>query len=169
MIAEWTADNRQLVFTGFDPVKGRGQELARFDTNPTPDADYVWDLSPDGTRIAILKQSEGRIHVLDLGSQSGNEIAVKGWSTFQSVNWAADGKGLFVASLGEAGSVLLHTDLRGNAHSLWEQQGNNTPWTNIVQPLGGPSFPWGVSSPDDRHLAIYNWTFSGNMWMMENF
>jgi hypothetical protein len=169
MIAEWTADNRQLVFTGFDPVKGRGQELARFDTNPTPDADYVWDLSPDGTRIAILKQSEGRIHVLDLGSQSGNEIAVKGWSTFQSVNWAADGKGLFVASLGEAGSVLLHTDLRGNAHSLWEQQGNNTPWTNIVQPLGGPSFPWGVSSPDGRHLAIYNWTFSGNMWMMENF
>jgi hypothetical protein len=39
MIAEWTADNRQLVFTGFDPVKGRGHELARFDTNPTPDAD----------------------------------------------------------------------------------------------------------------------------------
>jgi hypothetical protein len=108
----------------------------RFDTNPTPDADYVWDLSPDGTRIAILKQSEGRIHVLDLGSQSSNEMVVKGWSTFQSVNWAADGKGLFVASLGEAGSVLFRTDLRGNAHPLWEQQGNNTPWTNIVQRLG---------------------------------
>lgn len=63
-------------------------------------------------------------------------MVVKGWSTFQSVNWAADGKGLFVASLGEAGSVLFRTDLRGNAHSLWEQQANNTPWTNIVQPLG---------------------------------
>ena len=34
MIAEWTADNRQLVFTGFDPEKGRGHELARFDSNP---------------------------------------------------------------------------------------------------------------------------------------
>ena len=169
VIAEWTADNRQLVFTGVDPVKGRGRELARFDTNPSPDADYVWDLSPDGTRIAFLKQSEGRIHVLNLTSGSSNEIVVKGWSAFQSVNWAADGKGLLVSSLGETGSTLLLADLHGNAHSLWEQQGNNTPWTNIVQPLGGPSVPWGVPSPDGRHLAIYNWTFSGNMWMMENF
>jgi hypothetical protein len=169
VIAEWTPNNKQLVFTAFDPVKGRGGELARFDTSPTPDTDYVWDLSPDGTRIAILRQSEGRIQVRDLGSHSSKDIVVKGWGAFQSVNWAVDGKGLFVSSLEEAGSALLRVDLLGNAHLLWEQKGNNTPWTNIIEPLGGPSVPWGVPSPDGHHLAIYNWTFSGNMWMMENF
>ena len=95
-------------------------------------------------------------------------MVVKGWY-FPECELGSRRKGAFVASLGEAGSVLFRTDLRGNAHSLWEQQGNNTPWTNIVQPLGEPSVPWGVPSPDGRHLAIYNWTCSGNMWMIENF
>jgi hypothetical protein len=33
-IAERTSDGKQLVFTGFDPVKGRGSELTRFDIDP---------------------------------------------------------------------------------------------------------------------------------------
>jgi hypothetical protein len=35
--------------------------------------------------------------------------------------------------------------------------------------MGGPSAPWAVPSPDGRHVAIYSWTLSANMWMMENF
>lgn len=51
--AEQAPDRKQLVFTAFDPVRGKGQELARFATEPN--ADYNWSASPDGTRIGAVK------------------------------------------------------------------------------------------------------------------
>ncbi len=142
-IAEQTPDFKQLIFTAFDPVRGRGEELTRFDIDakaklqPTV-LDYVWDLSPDGTRIAILKYSEGRIHILSPMGKAQHEIGVKGWNNFQSVNWTADGKGVFVSSATKTGAALLHVDLRGNAHLLWEQKGNIAPWNGpFTQWLGG--------------------------------
>jgi serine/threonine protein kinase len=169
-IAERSPDRKQLVFTAFDPEGGRGRELIRFDTDATVDLDYVWDLSSDGMRIAILKYSEGRIHVLHLGGKAAQEIVVKGWNSLQSVNWIADGKGFFVSSVTKVGAALLHVDLQGNANVLWEQQGNIAPWNGPYnQWLGGPSAPWAIPSPDGHHLAIYSWSLSANMWMMENF
>jgi serine/threonine protein kinase len=170
-IAERTVDHKQLIFTAFDPVSGRGHELTRFDIDPADEATYVWDLSPDGTRVAILKYSEGRIRVLSWSRrQASQEILVKGWNNLQSLDWAADGKGLFASSLRAGSSALLHLDLQGNSHLLWEQKGSTSPagrpWD---QPFAGPSAPWAVPSPDGRHLAIYQWSVSSNMWMMENF
>jgi serine/threonine protein kinase/DNA-binding winged helix-turn-helix (wHTH) protein len=165
-IAEQTPDRKQLVFTSFDPVRGRVRELTRFNTDPTSGAYYVWDLSPDGTRIAILKYSERPIHILSVDGKPPQEIVVKGWSSLQSVNWAADGNGLFASSATRGGSALLHLDLQGNTHVLWEQKGSIAGW---YSPLGGPSAPWVVASPDGRHLAIYDWKLSANMWTMENF
>src|SRR6266851_4095673 len=129
-LAERSSDRKQLIFVAFDPVKGRGRELTRFDIDPT--SDCLWDLSPDGTSIALLemfqrherhavKRSEGPIHILSLSGRTGKEITVKGWNSFQSVNWAADGKALFVTSPTQSGSALLCLDLRGDAHLLWEQ------------------------------------------------
>jgi hypothetical protein len=174
-IAEQTPDFKQLIFTALDPVTGRGRELIRFDVDFRAKFDaeaprYLWDLSPDGARIAILKYSDGRIYILPLEGGSRQEIHVKGWDNFQSVNWAADGKGLFVSSATKSGSALLHVNLRGNAHMLWEQKGSIAPWNGpYAQWLGGPSAPWAVPSPDGRRVAIYTWTLSANMWMMENF
>ena len=48
VIAEQSADSKLLIFTSFDALKGRGSEIARFETEP--EADYNWGLSPDGTR-----------------------------------------------------------------------------------------------------------------------
>src|SRR5262249_15792027 len=33
VVGEWAGDHRQLVFTAFDPVKGRGHEVARMTTD----------------------------------------------------------------------------------------------------------------------------------------
>jgi DNA-binding winged helix-turn-helix (wHTH) protein/Tol biopolymer transport system component len=174
-IAEQSPDFNQLIFTAFDPVRGRGEELIRFDIDakvrlqPIP-PDYMWDLSPDGTRIAILKYSEGRIHVLHLSGHARQEISVKGWNSLLSVNWIADGKGFFVSSATNTGSALLHVDLQGNAHILWEQKGSIAPWNGaFTQWLGGPTAPRAIASPDGRHLAIYSRSWSANMWMMENY
>jgi eukaryotic-like serine/threonine-protein kinase len=169
VFAEYTPDHRQLVFTAFDPVKGRGSELTRFDTDPTIQAKYGWDLSSDGTRIATLKYSTGVIHILPLGHGESQEIVVKGWNSLLSLNWAADGKGIFASSQTKKGSVLLRLDLKGNAYVLWEQSGSIAPWNRPFGDKSGPSAPWAVPSPDGHHLAIYDWKLSANMWMMENF
>jgi eukaryotic-like serine/threonine-protein kinase len=152
-IAERSADRKQLVFTTFDPVKGRGRELATWKSDET--ADYPWDLSPDGTRIAILKNREGQIHILSLNGRAPRDIAVKGWNILTSAVWTTDGKGLFVSSYTPRGAVLLNMDLQGNARLLWEQPGG----FDI----------YGVPSPDGRHVAMRGWYVEGNLWMMENF
>jgi eukaryotic-like serine/threonine-protein kinase len=152
-IAERSADRKQLAFTDFDPVTGQRHELAELKTDAT--ADYQWDLSPDGTRIAILKNREGRIQILSLNGRAPQEITVKGWNSLTRADWAADGKGLFVSSRNERDPVLLSVDLQGNTRLLWEHAGSFT--------------TYGVPSPDGRHLAMQRWIVDGNMWMMENF
>ena len=152
-IAERSADLEQLIFTAFDAATGRGRELARSNADAT--AYYHWDLSPDGTRIALLKHREGRVQILSLIGETPQDIIVKGWSILTSVTWTADGKGLLVSSHGEQGAVMLHVDLQGNARPLWEQPGG----IDI----------YGVPSPDGRHLAMRGWSVDSNLWLMENF
>jgi Tol biopolymer transport system component len=152
-IAERSADRKQLVFTAFDPVKGRGRKLAKSDTDPT--TDYHWDLSPDGTRIALLKNREGRVRILSLNGGAPQEVAAKAWNTLSSVVWTADGKDLFVSSYTKRGADMLHMDLKGNVRLLWEHP-------------GGIEI-YGVPSPDGRHLAMRGWNVESNVWLMENF
>jgi len=154
-IAERSADRKELIFTAFDPVKGRGGELTRFDVDSS--ADYVWDLSPDGTRIALRDRSEReRIRVISLSGHPQQAFKLKGWSMGEyGLDWTADGKGLFVSSPVPRGVALLQVDLQGNAHLLWEQKGG--------------SVTWGVPSPDGRHLAMPGNTQNSNIWTIQNF
>ena len=73
-----TPDHKQFIFTALDPVKGATHELTRFDLDPRTTDDYSWDLSLDGTRIAV--QAPGRVHILSLRGQPPQEVAVKGWN-----------------------------------------------------------------------------------------
>jgi serine/threonine protein kinase len=164
--AEQTPDRKELVFTAFDPIRGKGRELARFATDPN--ADYLgWSLSPDGTRIAIIKSGGNHVYVLPLDGSPVRDLTVAGWSGFNTFCWSVDGKGFFIGNTrGEtplraladpAGldSNLLFVDLNGKPHPLWYQK--SAPVT------------WGVPSWDGRHLAVLAPEFNGNMWMIENF
>ncbi len=154
-IAERSSDGKQLVFTAFDPVRGRGSELVRVDVDQN--AGYVWDLSPDGTRIALRNRAEqNRIQILSLTSHTAQEVTVAGWSLGdQGLDWTADGKALLVSSPVPGGVALLRMDLRGTAHLLWEQKGG----------VG----TWGIPSPDGHHLAMLGNTQNANIWAIENF
>jgi len=152
-IAERTPDRKEIVFTALDPVNGRGRELARSTTDV--EKGYHWDLSPDGTRIALLKHRDGSVHILSLNRAAAQQIASKKVNTLSSVVWTADGKGFFVSSYTVRGADMLHMDLQGNTRLLWEHPGG----IDI----------YGVPSPDGRHLAMRGWNVEGNMWMMENF
>jgi hypothetical protein len=82
------------------------------------------------------------------------EVNVNGRNGFGSVSWAPDGKGLFVGTLQ---CELLYVDMEGRAEVLWQQR------------LPGRNVPWGIPSPDGRHLAILGYTWDSNVWMLEGF
>jgi WD40 repeat protein len=140
------------MFTSVDPVKGRGRAFATMEGEPTVTGG--WDLSPDGSQVVITRK--GRIRLLSLKSGVTTDLAVRGWNSFWSVDWSADGNALFVSCQTSQDTTLLHVDLRGEATALWHQK------LNFVGTKGMPS-------PDGRHLAVAGWTTDSNVWMIENF
>jgi Tol biopolymer transport system component len=155
-VAETTVDHKQTVVTAFDPVKGRGPELARFDLDPIPNEDRwpLCDISPDGTRLATSRSPEGPIQIRSLRGQPTQVIRAKDLNSMRYLGWAADGKGLIVTNVIKGSGEIMHVDLHGNAKLLWR--------CNIDKCGGAPS-------PDGRHLAIDDGRLSANMWMMQNF
>jgi Tol biopolymer transport system component/tRNA A-37 threonylcarbamoyl transferase component Bud32 len=146
-------EQNQRVFTSFDPVLGKGRELARIPANVSG----LWDISPDGSRLAIAEPDphEGHIQLLSLNGGTSSGLVVKGWNNFDDVTWSADGKGFFVDAAMPDGGALLHVDLHGHADLLWKEKG-------IFSTCGRPS-------PDGRYLATAGWTTNSNAWVIENF
>jgi eukaryotic-like serine/threonine-protein kinase len=149
-------DQQGRAFFEFDPLRGKGREVARVAHAP-----YVgsssWDLSPDGSRLAVIESAagEGRIKLLPLNGGQSSELAVKGWNGLTEMDWSPDGKALYVSSVTPLHTAVLRVDLKGRARPLWE--GNPMPDTS------------GRPSPDGRHLAIAIWTTDSNAWIMKNF
>lgn len=142
-----------FTFSAFDPLKGRGSELAKISVDP--ESECFWDLSPDGQHIAVLEGLSGHIYILSLTGGAPREIRPKGMETTSFIDWAADGKALFVSRPTRRGFDLLRVDLDGNSQVLWEERGG----------LGTSALP----SPDGKHLAIRGWTVTSNFWTMTNF
>jgi eukaryotic-like serine/threonine-protein kinase len=153
VFAEQTSDGKSLVFSTFDPLKGRGRELARFPSVPL--GFYHWDLSPDGKRIAILKAGENQVHILELDSGVVRNLVAKSWTGFNSLDWSPDGKGFFIGNLSGGSATLVFLDQAGNVHPLWHQRSTTGTWA--------------VPSPDGRKLAILGQEFNANIWTLENF
>jgi eukaryotic-like serine/threonine-protein kinase len=155
VIGEPTEDRKQLIVTAIDLLKGRGPELFRFALVANDDT-WCLDLSPDGTRIAATRTAAGPIYILSLDGHILQQVHVKGWSNLESFTWSANGTALFVTAGIRNGKEVLHVDLQGNAHILWES-------------AGGSGETEARPSPDGRRLAFHGWTTSGNMWLMEDF
>jgi serine/threonine protein kinase len=149
-IAEPTDDHRQLVITTLDPIKGRSAELTKFSLDPRENAWFV-DVSPNATSIAAITSPAGPIYIRSLHEGTENQIQVKSWTNLRSVNWAANGKSLFVGTGGDG--TILHVDFRGNAAILQK---------DIL-----PGYV--RAAPDGRHLAVAQHTMERNLWMMEKF
>ncbi|HEY4046355.1 MAG TPA: hypothetical protein VGM27_05745 [Acidobacteriaceae bacterium] len=81
-VAEPTQDRKQLIFTAFDGT-GRSRELIRADIDPQSYLDYEWDLSPDGSRIAVLKAPENLIKILSVRGGPAQGIGAKQWRTWR--------------------------------------------------------------------------------------
>jgi len=154
VLAERTDDRTQFVFTAFDPISGRGAELARIDIHSEAKKLH-WDLSPDGSRLAFTKTPDDPIEILSLLTNSTHTLPVRGWGNLDSLDWTAKGDGFFIYSGVHGGMVLLHVDLRGNAV--------------VLQRNLGDAAAFARPSPDGRHLAIQDYRIQGNIWTLENF
>jgi Tol biopolymer transport system component len=147
-----------MIVTAFDPIKGRGLELSRFDLDPDFNLNInsmLCSISPDGTRLAVAAGPAGPLQIRYLRDGRTQAIRAKGLNRMQNLGWAADGNGLFVSNLTTDGTEIVHLDLQGDAKVLWKSNNDNT--------------IFGRPSPDGRHLAIYESRQSANMWTMENF
>lgn len=152
------AENRRLTFFSFDPVRGKGKEVAHIDD----DIPYLynWSLSQDGSMLAMAKkadiavQPEIRLHSLSDGKERTIKLSV--WSGISALDWAADGKTLWVSASTTTGTNgLLNVDLQGRVRPMWEQ-------TKMA--VG-----WAIPSPDGRYLALWQADGNANVWMIENF
>jgi Tol biopolymer transport system component/tRNA A-37 threonylcarbamoyl transferase component Bud32 len=160
--SEETRDQKQLIFTAFEPSQGTRRELTRVSLKQ-PVAAYCWDLSPDGSLLAFTRYDvrEGRLQILPLAGGQAREVNVGGWSHLSRLYWAADGKALFVSAAGGTppGDVLLRVNLEGRAQVVWQSKGY----------VGFNYEPTrGVPSPNGRYLAVLGYTNDSNVWMLEN-
>jgi eukaryotic-like serine/threonine-protein kinase len=156
-VAEPTKDLRHVIVTAFDPLKGRGSELVRFDLDSSWKQDRLplFDISPDGTHFVLSPSTHGPIQIRSWASQSVRVVPVKGLNNIRNLGWTEDGKALLLTNSSGEGDVLLHVGLRGDTQVLWR--------------CSDPRGCYGSPSPDGRHMAIYDWKLSANIWMMENF
>ncbi len=177
--SEETPDLSQLIISALTPARGRADEVARVslprqDSSATLAAatsrkeeiartnlrrlnfGYDWDPSLDGSRIAFTEYDvrKGRIRILPVAGGEARDLDVEDQNNFRTLNWAPDGKGLFVAT---EGNTLLYVDLEGRANVLWQRRPSDGYY------LGARP------SPDGRHLRITALRAESNVWMVENF
>jgi hypothetical protein len=144
----------EILFSTFDPVNGNAHEVARLKRDSGIENSA---LSPNGKLIAVAKTDEKRIRLLSIAGQPTKEIVLKNWSSFSSIDWAADSKGLFVTSNPTGWrSSLLYVDLAGNARELWQVKGSSQSWS--------------IASRDGKYLTMPPApTTSSNVWMAEGY
>jgi serine/threonine protein kinase len=159
VIGRPTAGKNELVIDSFDPTGSSEKELLRIPLENGSNADigfdYWWQLSPDGSKIGIVKKHGNRIRLVPLSGGPSKTITINGYSDLLEFFWATDSQSMFV-STGTPGRVsLLRVSLIGEAQPIWHRpQSTHT---------------WGFPSPDGRHLAILNSSTESNVWMIDNF
>jgi eukaryotic-like serine/threonine-protein kinase len=141
-----------IVFRALDLIGGPGAVLRTVPTHSIPS----WDLSPDGTRIAVCEPEDSlpRVRILSLAGASDREVRLDARLQMAVVAWNAAGDGWFVFGPSEDGWLILSVDAAGHCFRL-------------VPPL---AWMRGLSpSPDGRHLAFSRNIVQSNAWLLEGF
>ena len=155
VLAEHTA--ARAVFYAFDPMLGKGAELAEIKW--TPGATFCdWDISPDGSYIAFIDtvNDPHAIGVVDLRVSPAiiARVHVSGQDPLRTISWDAKGSGYYVSTYNNEGDILrlLHISGSGEAHVL-DQKLNSVDGRMYV-------------SPDGRHLAFHRFVANPNIWLL---
>jgi Tol biopolymer transport system component/DNA-binding winged helix-turn-helix (wHTH) protein len=150
------ASSNSLDFFTFDPVSGTKTSLTQIEGA----AWYLqnWSLSPDGSTVAMAKKTRvpgpANIRLFSIATGKDRILTLQAWSGVSSLDWAADGRSIWVSASSPAGmQTLLNVDLRGRAKPVLQEPEKD---------LG-----WAIPSPDGRHLAIWEASGNCNAWLLE--
>ena len=149
---------KQAIFSLLDPFKGHGREVARADINR---GFHNWSLSPDGKNIALVEWGEDRVRLIGTDGGDARTLPLKGWKGLQYVNWAADGRHLYLSGTRNVTDdpewAIFETDFAGNIEVLIRMSSDQG-W--IYNP---------APSPDGRYLIYNERTWPSSVMMLENF
>jgi len=149
----------QLIFFHLDPLKGRGEEIAGIAGYRA--VEPRWDLSPDGTRIAIVEPLDGKgeIRILNVAVRKTTVLPVRDWKWhgLAVISWAADGKNLFALAQPGPSWAILSIDADGNPRVLYEIP-EGAGWVSTIVP-----------SPDGKRLAFTKRVYLHDVMLLENF
>jgi eukaryotic-like serine/threonine-protein kinase len=153
ILSEPDRTNGELVFSSFDLERGRMAEVIRLAADPS--GLPAWDLSPDGSTVAIvdLDEHKEQIRLVEVNSGSSRAISCGRSANLSGISWSADGSGWFVTNSSPREAAILHVSLTGAVSKLW------TTSTSVGTPL---------ASPDGRNLAFSLTAYNSNVWVIEN-
>jgi hypothetical protein len=148
------ADETQVKFTAFDPAAGRKGELLKVPA----EADFTsWDLSRDGSRVAIatFDHKASEVKIVTLADKATTKLSAMPWTQLAAVGWAADGKSLFLASYSSRGTTIVNMSPGDKPNPLFKQ-----PSWDIFSIM---------PSPDGHYLVFGPITANANAWTIANF
>jgi eukaryotic-like serine/threonine-protein kinase len=152
------SEKDDLVFYELDPLKGQGKELGRT-TIGAPGDWMSWDLSADGTQIAVAG-SVGlgeKVRLVDLKKHTQRDLVLPPNVFLTSIVWSSDARTLFGG--GQRGTsewFILRMDLSGKSKIIASK--GPVPYYTSLLP-----------SPDGHFLAYTEETHESNAFLLENF
>jgi len=157
-----TVEEGQFVFHALDPVAGEGPELARTAWSPSVTGD--WDVSPDGSQVAIPNHNpqDAKLRLVPLThgvpGVAEKTVTLIWLADLSDVTCTADGRGWYVSVRRVPRGIL------GGQHLFYvDPQGHQTH-------LSGPALPsFLVPSPDGRQVAFPQDTARSNAWLFHGF
>lgn len=151
-------ENGRLVFYWLDPVQGLGAQAAAIQL--TPDLDRTWNVSPDGSRVAVtesLQKPPATVRIVNLkGSKEKVVVSQTPLMRVRDTSWAADGKSLVAVGVIHPNAFIVHLDMDGKTQVLLAIGKDHL----VLSPL---------LSPDGHHLVFTEHTWESNAWLLENF
>jgi WD40-like Beta Propeller Repeat len=155
-----TIDRHEIRFFRFDPFDGTAQELPELTRRDEDSYSFNWSLSPDGRTLAMAKKASmekaASVRLISIGDNKERLLPVPGWVFLNSIDWATDGKSIWVsAATAQDLFGLVKVPLNGRPRTMLEDR---------KMRIG-----WAIQSPDGRHLALWEASGTSNVWMLENF
>jgi serine/threonine protein kinase/Tol biopolymer transport system component len=150
-------EGKNVVFYSLDPIHGKGKRLG---TIEVIGRFMGWDVSPDGSKVALVDEEKygNQIQILSLANGSWRQISIDpSVGHLQHIAWTADGRSFFVISITASAHILSHVSMTGEAELLWRIIGQ------------GRSMDGGFASPDGKYVAFNSQTWDSNVWVIDNF
>jgi len=147
------ARGESMTVSEFDPVRGRGRELATL-----PLSHFGADVSPTGNEFAFVvpdAEPRRRIRVVSFIGKAPKDIIVGSAGALANLDWLPDGSGFLTVnrSLVRADLLLVHLD--GHADVLWSGDRQ--------------AGLWALPAPDGKRVALHVVTRQSDVWMLQAF